>query len=77
MSAKPPPPRLVDLVGQDHTEDALLVALLADPTTARLVVAWRKSIADLEAARQAAIDAGNGDLVRRVDGAVRAKSDGA
>jgi hypothetical protein len=72
-----PPPRLLDLVGRDHTEGSLLAALLADPTTARLIVAWRKSVADLEVARQAAIDAGNGDLVRWADGVVRVKNDDA
>jgi hypothetical protein len=38
---------------------ALLATLLADPVTARLLVAWRKSVAELEAARAQAEAAGD------------------
>ena len=76
MPTKPQPPSLLDLVGQDHAEHSLLAALLAEAATAQLLVAWRQSVRNLEAARATAVAAGDGDLVRWVDGAVRVERDG-
>jgi hypothetical protein len=51
--------KLFALAHQDNVAPAtLLAALVADPATARLLAAWRKSVHDLEAARAAAEAAG-------------------
>jgi len=66
---------IADAVRSAHGEATVLENLLTDPATARLVLAWRRSVIELEAARQAAIDAGDTELVRWVDGAVRGGRD--
>jgi hypothetical protein len=48
-------------------ETGLLEALLADPVTARLLVAWRRSVVELEAARAVAAARGDDDLVQWID----------
>jgi hypothetical protein len=65
---KPTPPNLYDFVSRDHDETSLLTALLADPATARLLVAWRKSVQNLEAARATAAAAGDQDLLDWLEG---------
>jgi hypothetical protein len=63
----PTPLSLTDLVDGDHDEPSLLATLLADTATARSLAAWRKSVADLEAARAAAAAACDEESVRRFD----------
>jgi len=66
---------IADAVRSAYGEATVLESLLTDPAMARLVVAWRRSVLDLEAARQAAIAAGDEDLVRLIDENVRVKCD--
>ena len=47
------PSRLLDIVATDHDEASLLAALPANPAAARLLVAWRRLVLELEAAREA------------------------
>ena len=68
MTKTTSPPNLLDFVGTDHDEASLLAALMADPVTAGLVLAWRKSVADLEAARATAAAASDRDLLDWLDG---------
>lgn len=49
---------LFDLAAHDVPPATLLAGLLEDPATARLLVAWRRSIAELKAAEAAAEVAG-------------------
>lgn len=53
-------PRLSDLVGRDDADEpTVLAALLADPRTAKMIAAWRRSVLAFKAVRQAAIDRGD------------------
>jgi hypothetical protein len=62
---------LLELAGPDLPPERLIDLLMADPVTARLLVAWRRSVIELEQARAAALEAGDEEWVRWVDGAVR------
>jgi hypothetical protein len=75
MTKTTSPPNLLDFVGTDHDEASLLAALMADPVTAGLVLAWRKSVADLEAARAVVVAAGEEGSVNWFD--ARAANDDA
>jgi len=49
---------LFSLANRNVPSATLLAALMVDPMTARILVAWRKSMHDLETARVAAEAAG-------------------
>ncbi len=50
------PPSLWELANrQDVDEPTVLAALMSDPTTAKFLVAWRRSVQELKEARSIAI----------------------
>jgi hypothetical protein len=69
-------PSLLDFAGSDLPAEQLIDALMADPATARLLVAWRRSVIKLEQARAAALEAGDVAWVHWVDTNVRVKPSG-
>ena len=67
---------LLDFARPDLPAERLIDALMADPVTAQLLVAWRRSVIELEQARAAALEAGDEPWVRWVDANVRVNRSG-